>query len=633
MKAVRWILTGAVVVSLCSPLQAQAADKTTKYRVYQNNKIVTELSDYSQAEAYAKQFKNSHVEEISTRKWLWNNFPRYQVFQYDFTQPQWTFPTLDAAVAEARRWGHASVRDLQSGGWVWNNYPKYRVYQGDNTQSLWDFTTLADATAEARKWRHAHIIDLSTNKWVWDNISAADKSSLRSGTPVYRVYQDTYSPPAWSFAYLEDAVNESLKWGGSKVVRTTDNAVVHTNEASYKVYQNDNFLSEFQSLDAAATYASRWGHSEISYNGKIIWSNYPYYQVLQNNTLIGDFNTIPQALEYATKYSNSTIRTLDRNVIWDNLRKMQYWGWTGSSAASTIQAQASGTVGLDVVSPTYFQLADASGKVDDKSEAATVDWLKKQGFTVYPLINNQFNAEMTSAFLANPAAQTAFIRQIVDKAAALKVDGLNLDFESLSAKDRASYTAFVKQFADAAHAKKLSVSVDLPRGSIKWNDKTAYDHEKLASYVDYIAIMAYDQYWKGSTEPGSVSGLPWAEQGVIEFLSYGIPRDKLIMGIPYYVRDWTLDAAGKPVENKAILLKDIPALITAKKAVKTWDNEFKQYRVDYTEDGKKHVFWLEDNDTVKQRLAIARKYDLAGVAAWRLGYDTPQLWEMMLQEK
>jgi spore germination protein YaaH len=82
-----------------------------------------------------------------------------------------------------------------------------------------------------------------------------------------------------------------------------------------------------------------------------------------------------------------------------------------------------------------------------------------------------------------------------------------------------------------------------------------------------------------------------------------------------------------------VLLKDIPGLIAAKKATQTWDPTFNQYRVEYIEDGFKYVFWLENEDTVKARLALARKYELAGVSAWRLGYDTPALWNAMLQQK
>jgi spore germination protein YaaH len=637
MKIKSWILAGTIIVCLSAPLSAMAAgtatDKTTKFRVYQNNQALMEFSDYKQAEAFAKGFGNSHVEEIGTRKWLWNNFPRYQVFQLDASLPGWTFATLDQAISEASKWSYASIRDLQSNGWVWNNYPRYRVYQGDITLDAWTFTTLNQATAEAKKWGGAHIIDLSNNRWVWDNLPAAEKTTLRTGVVSYKVYQGTYSADNWQFAYLEDAINEALHWGGSTVLNVGSKQVVYSNNKPYRVFQNDNFLMDFISLDEAADYARLWGHSSIQFEGRKIWNNIPSYQVYQSTNSIGEFSTILEALNYSTQYSNSSIEIQDHTKIWDNFRKLQVWGWNGSSANDTIKSHVNGTVGLDVDSPTYFQLADADGNLTDTSNKDTVTWLKNQGLTVYPLVSNQFNAELTTAFLANSAAQSKFIQALVNRSADLGVDGINVDFESLAGKDRAGFTAFMQNLTNAAHQKGLIISVDLSRGSIKWNAQTAFDHEKLGSIVDYIAIMAYDQFWKGSTSAGSVAGLSWTEDGIKEFLSYGIPRDKIILGIPYYVREWKIDGAGKLDSNRTVLMKDIPALIASKKATLTWDNEFKQYRVDYQENGYKFVFWLENEDTVKARLDIAKKYDIAGVAAWRLGYDTPDLWKMILQNK
>jgi spore germination protein YaaH len=633
MKLKKWLLAGTIIACLCAPVTAMAADKTTKYRVYQNNQIMMEFSDYKQAENYAKGYGNSHVEEIGTRKWLWNNFPRYQVYQLDSSLPNWQFATLDAAIAEASKWGYSSIRDLQTGGWVWNNYPRYRLYQGDITLDSWEFTTLANATKEAGKWGHAHIIDLSNNHWTWDNISAADKTKLRAEAPIYQVFQGTYSADHWKFAYLEDAVNEALNWGGSTIVNLQTKQVVYSNDKPYQVYQNKNFLQEFTSLDQAADYARLWGHSSIRYENRQIWTNTPYYQVYQNENVINEFNTIPTALSYAMLYSNSSIRTLDLSMIWDNFRKLQVWGWNGSSSDATIKAHVNGTLGLDVDSPTYFHLADAEGNLTDISNKETVNWLKKQGYTVYPLVSNQFDAALTTKFLANPAAQTKFIQALVKRHVELGVDGINVDFESLSGKDRNAFTTFIQNLTTAAHEKQLTVSIDLPRGSVKWNQQTAFDHEKLGAIVDYIAIMAYDQHWKGSTTAGSVAGLQWTEEGIKEFLSYGIPRDKLILGIPYYVREWKIDSAGKLDSNRTVLMKDIPALIAAKKATLTWDDSFKQYRVDYKENGYSFVFWMESEDTVKARLELAKSYDIAGVAAWRLGYDTPDLWKMILQNK
>lgn len=634
------MFVSSAVLSI-SPGSAAAADKTTKYRVYQDNKLLTETQDYQSAEAYAGRFTNSHVEQIGTREWVWHNYPRYKVYQHGYSTSKWEFATLDQAIREASKWSNASVRDLQGGGWVWNNYARYRLYQGDTTLgSSWEFAMLDQAKREAAKWSNAHIIDLKDNRWVWDNIPQDVKTKQRaSGDKTYQVYQGTYTQDGWSFATLEEAIGEALRWGNSSVVRTDSGKEVFSNAKKYRVYQYDNYLDSFVGLDEAIRYAERFGHSKIindnapaSYN--LIWNNYPYYQVYQKDTLIGDSTTIEGALKFARQFANSSIRRLDGgSVIWDNIRNLQFWGWNGSSSDATIRSHVNNTAGLDVVSPTYFQLADASGGLQDSSSNETVAWLKQQGYAVHPLVANQFDTALTTKFLADADARKRFVEALVNRLTELGADGINVDFESVAGSDRANFTLFMQELAAAAHAKGLLVSVDLPRGSAAWNAKTAFDHEKLAGIADYIITMTYDQHWKGGTEAGSVAGLQWVEEGVQEFLAYGIPRDKLIMGIPFYVREWQIDSSGKLVSNRALLMKDLPALIQEKNAKQTWDSRFNQYKVEYQEGGYTYVFWLEDEKTVKERIAIAKKYELAGVAAWRLGYDSSELWQMMIQEK
>jgi spore germination protein YaaH len=631
------LILSVLALLLTSSGSALAADKTSKYRVYQDDRILVETSDYTAAENYAKQFTSTHVEEISSRKWLWNNYPRYKLYQNGTSSSSWEFTSLDQAIKEASNWGHVSIRDLSSGGWVWNNYPNFRLYQGDVSLDSWEFVTLNQALAEANKWGNVHIIDLSNNQWVWDNIPESSKKELRSGPKVYQVYQGKSTQDGWAFAYLEDAIRESLLWGSSSVVRTDkSNQIIFSNDSIYKVYQYSALLNSFISLDEAIAYAKQFDHTHIFKDGtpKNIWTNYPYYQVFQNDKWISDSSILPDAVNYALSYSDTSIRLLDDNLkIWDNFRKLQFWGWNGSSNNDTVRSQVNNTVGLDVVSPTYFTLADASGTLTDTSNKDTVAWLKTQGVRVYPLINNQFDSALTTNFLANAEAQNKFIQALVSKGAALGVEGLNIDFESVAGKDRAAFTGFVKNLTAAAHSEDLKISVDLPRGSIKWNAQTAYDHEKLGETVDYVITMTYDQNWRTGPTAGSVAGMQWVEEGVKEFLSYGIPRDKLIMGIPFYVREWQIDKSGQLVDNRALLMKDLPALIKSKKATQTWDEQYGQFKVEYTEDGNTRVFWLEDEATVKARLEIAKKYDIGGVAAWRLGYDSSDLWKMMIQEK
>lgn len=609
-------------------VSAATTDRFTRFRVYQFNQLLLEFADYTKAEGYARQYSYSHVEEIGTRKWVWNNFPGYTVYQKDKPIENGSFSRLEDAVAFASGYRNASVRDIQAGGWAWNNYPRFQVYQGDFTQDNWRFATYGEAIAEAAHWSGSHIISLDDNSWAWDNLSDTDKRNGRAQPLVYRIDSPGASGGIPAFAFLEDAIRNAQKIPGSIVVNTSGKErTVYTNSRPYRIYQNNNALTDFSNLSEAVAYAKQFGHTTIRLEGVSLWNNTPYYQVFQNSNRIGEFTTITEAVNYAIQYDHSSVKTIHGQLLWDNAKKLQLWGWNGVSNTDTIVSQLSTTRGLDVDSPTWFQLADAQGNIKDASTQAGADRLKAMGYTVIPLVHNQFNSSLTTQFLANKKAQQKFIHTLVDRVRALNLDGINVDFESVSGKDRAAFTAFIGDLTDYAHDNGLKVSIDLPRGSVSWNHLTAFDHASLGQIVDYIVTMTYDEHYTTGSTAGSVAGIPWVEQGIRDFLSYGIPRDKLIMGVPFYTREWTLDSSGALLSNRSIYLKDIPALMESVSTTSTWEEGPMQYRINYTgSDGLAKVFWLEDENTLKARMDIAAKYDIAGVAAWRLGYETQQTW-------
>ncbi|TLS53211.1 glycoside hydrolase family 18 [Paenibacillus antri] len=631
------VLACAMLVGAMAPASALAAgDRTSKYRVYQNASALKEFSDKNQAILYAKSFKNTYVEQIGSRVWVWNNFPSFKVYQKEKSKPEWEFATLEAAISEAKKWANASVRKVDGGGWVWDNYPDhpgYTLYQGENTLPNWTFATLDQAKAEAKKWANAHIIDLASNKWVWDNIPAERKTELRAGPEAYRIYQGAKTLDGWTFAYLEDAVNESLKWANSTVVAIGKGKTVFSNAHAYVVRQNGAKKASFPSLAAALNAASKLSEASIEWDGRRIWSNEGYYAVLQSGKKLKSFGAPASAAAFANGYADAEVVTIDGLRVWDNLKDLMYLGWNGTSNHSTIVGHVSNTQGLDIDSPTWFTLQDAKGTLKDESNPETIRWLKTQGVEVHPLVHNQFDSKLTSAFLADANAQKSFIDALVSRLVALGADGLNLDFESMAGSDRDRYTAFVKALSEAARAAGLTMSIDLPRGSTAWNHLTAFDHEKLHQYVDYVAIMTYDQFYSGSDSPGPVAGMSWTEQGVEEFLSYGIPRSKLLLGVPYYIRVWEVDAAGKLVSNRAVWMKDIEKALEGAQVARTEDARYGLEKVEYAKDGKRYVFWMENVATILARVDIAKKHDLAGVAAWRLGYEPGELWTELLRAK
>lgn len=636
----KWSLFVATLLILMSFLpsaaEVSAAGQSgmTKYRVYQNDKASKEFVKEADAIRHAQGLRYSHVELIADRKWIWDNFPRYKIYQNGKSSAKWEFRVYDQALAAAKGLNNVHIRDLENVGWKYESYPRYQLYQGDKSLPGWSFKTMDEAKKEAKKWSNAHIIDLSTNKWIWDNLTKEQIEKQSTAKAVYQLVIDGEPVPNKKlYSFLKNAIAASEAIENSQVLNTATNKVIHSNVPTYEVKQNGKLVQAYIGLDEAVKRAKTLAYTEVIQNGVSLWSSYPYLGVFQNDKKIRTFHKLTSALPYAKNYANSSIRTIDGEILWSNVKTLKILGWNGSSSSSTIMSHVSNTQGLSIDSPTWFELSSPDGTLMDKSDPAIVKLLKEQGILVAPLVHNGFNRTLTSQFLKDDAAQNLFVSSLVNRLAELGVYGVNLDFEEVAGADRALYTAFVKKLTKAAHAKKLHVSIDLPRGSVSWNHLTAYDHAAIGSIVDTVIIMAYDEHWKGSDKAGSVAGLSWAEEGVKQFLDYGIPRSKLMMGIPFYVREWRVDKDGKLVDNRALLMKDLPKLIADTGAKGELDPVSGQLKYSYIKDGYTHVFWAETHETVLARMAIAKKYDLDGVAAWRLGYEDAELWTKMLRAR
>ncbi|OXM16512.1 glycosyl hydrolase family 18 protein [Paenibacillus herberti] len=623
----------AVFATGVSAAPATSVSEISQYRVYQNDRPLKEFARLSDAKAYASRFTYTRVERISGREWIWDNFPRYKVYQNGQSQPSWEYASYSSALAKANSLPTAQIRDLQQPGWVYSKSPRYQLYQGDRTKSSWGFATLAEAKKEAAKWSRTHIIDIEAADWIWDNYTAAQIKVIRAGSPVYVVQSDVALTEKKVYAFAKDAVIAARSLTGSKVVNNSTGAVILSRAPSYEVLQNGKPVAKYYALQSALTKAKGLSGAQIVRDGLVWWTNAPYLTVMQGDKLLKSFHTRKSALQYASGYSRSHIVTADKRTIWSQPKALEILGWSGTADQSSIVTQLAGTQGVDISSPSWYVLLDGTGKLQDDSLPDLVASLDKRGIKVQPLLHNGFDAKRTSAFLANLEARQTFIKNIVASLKKAGADGLNLDFESVAGKDRALYSQFVREIAAALHKEGMELAVDLPRGDIAWDHLTAYDHRAIAEVADRVVIMAYDEHWQGSDEAGPVSSIGWSEGGIQQFLAYGVPRSKLVLGIPFYVRVWEVDASGKPKTSRAVYMKDVPKLINSKAAYASLDAEAGLTKYTYTEEGKTYVFWAETNESIKQRVALAKKYDIAGIAAWRLGYEPAALWDGVLKLK
>ena len=202
----------------------------------------------------------------------------------------------------------------------------------------------------------------------------------------------------------------------------------------------------------------------------------------------------------------------------------------------------------------------------------------------------------------------------------------------MNESDKNVYSRFLIELAPRLKkiGKTLSVDVTAPDGSETWS--LCFDRNTIANVADYIVFMAYDQYGTSSNKAGTTSGYNWVEANVKKFLGQeDVDPEKIILGIPLYMRLWEEeeDGTAKPeVVNMRNMFDVLP-----ENQVATWDEELKQYYVEYEEDGKKYKMWIENEKSVGEKINLANQYNLAGIAFWEKDRETnDEFWTFVKEQ-
>jgi spore germination protein YaaH len=292
--------------------------------------------------------------------------------------------------------------------------------------------------------------------------------------------------------------------------------------------------------------------------------------------------------------------------------------------------------GLNVISPTWFELKDDKGTIGNKADPAYVKWAHGRGYQVWGLVTNGFNPDWTQAVLKDFHLREKMIVQILQYAHLYDLDGINLDFENVYLEDKQRLVQFVRELTPYLHEQGVTVSMDVTIKSSSDQWSRFYDRAALAEVVDYIAVMTYDEHWATSPVAGSVASLPWTEEGLKGVLEE-VPHEKLLLGVPFYTRLW--QEAKQPdgsvkVTSKALSMMKAEEWINQRKLKPQRDEKSGQLYVSYVDpsDGNTYKMWLEDPESMRKRIALVKKYDLAGVAAWRRGFEKTEIWRSIQQE-
>lgn len=291
--------------------------------------------------------------------------------------------------------------------------------------------------------------------------------------------------------------------------------------------------------------------------------------------------------------------------------------------------------GVDVLSPTWYELAGEDGRVTSKRAEEYVRWAAEQGYELWPLVSNGFDPDRTHAFLHDAEARDRFIETMLEVSNANGYGGINLDFENVYLADKDALSHFVNEFAYAMEkdGRILSMDVTVMGGSDNWSK--CYDHPFLGKIVDYLMVMAYDQHWASSPVSGPVASYDWVERHMAE-LAAVVEPDKLVLGLPLYNRVWRERPSGEvagamTVRSSSVGMAALDEFLVSRNAEPFWDEAARQSYAAFFDGDSLVKVWIENAGSLARKAELVDVLGLGGVACWQRSFATDDVWAAVAQ--
>ena len=312
-----------------------------------------------------------------------------------------------------------------------------------------------------------------------------------------------------------------------------------------------------------------------------------------------------------------TYLTMDQpvNLVWHQVMS--------TDANAGLSEAIQNMTGVNVISPTWFYVTDNNGNIINNATADYVSLAHEKGLKVWGLVDNFTQDISTYEVLSRTSSRQNLVSQLVNAAVGAGIDGINVDFEQLSEDVGVHFLEFLRELSIECHKNNLVLSVDNP---VPEDFTSHYDRAEQGKVVDYVIIMGYDEHYVGSEEAGSVASLPWVEKGIQDTIAE-VPAQRVINAVPFYTRLWKTEAGS--LSSEAIGMDQAQQVISEKNVETYWDKNTSQNYGTYEEDNSTYQIWLEDAESIAAKVKLASKYKLAGVAAWKLGFENSGIWQVI----
>ncbi len=320
--------------------------------------------------------------------------------------------------------------------------------------------------------------------------------------------------------------------------------------------------------------------------------------------------------EYKEDYSSLT-RDHKINLAWHQV--------TSEEANAALGETIQNMTGVNVISPTWFSITANEGTISSLASADYVNEAHNRGMEVWGLIDN-FNSDVsTLETLSTRSSREHIIQKLLEEAKRVELDGINVDFEALTEEEAPHFIQFVRELSVVCRANNLVLSVDNPVPQFTG----FYNRKEQGIVADYVIIMGYDEHTTGSEEAGSVASLPFVKEGIEKTLQE-VPKEKVINGIPFYTRLWTESNNG--TLSSEVMTMDQAIQYVQENGIEVyWEKETAQNYGELLTDSGTQKIWIEDEQSIEEKMKLIEQYGLAGVASWKLGFERADVWSVISQ--
>ncbi|HHT57365.1 glycosyl hydrolase family 18 protein [Herbinix luporum] len=292
-------------------------------------------------------------------------------------------------------------------------------------------------------------------------------------------------------------------------------------------------------------------------------------------------------------------------------------------AGMKLEELISQTKGVNVVSPTWFDIIDETGEISSLASSEYVEKAKSLGLQVWPLIADVNKEVDMNELLSHTSRREKLSNALIEAAINYKVNGINIDFEKIPSEAGEHYIQFLRELSVKCRNNGIVLSVD---NYVPAPYNKHYNLKEQGEILDYVIIMAYDEHYAGSDVAGPVASLGFVSDAVNNTLEE-VPKEKVIIAIPFYTRLWKETTDG--VSSESLAMASAAKLLEDKGVEPKWNDGYGSHYGEFKQDGAVYKIWLENEKSIEEKMKVIYEADVAGVGAWKLGLEEKKVWDII----